>query len=62
MIKARPASTIFTANGIPLLFVQFRRSDRGPWVFGGYVASCLALLAVSTLVQFVPGFSFTLKH
>jgi O-antigen ligase len=47
---------------IPLLFVQFRRSDRGAWVFGGYVASCLALLAASTLAQFVPGFSFIPLH
>jgi O-antigen ligase len=47
---------------IPLLFVQFRRSDRGLWVFGGYVASCVTLLAVSTLAQFVPGFSFIPMH
>jgi O-antigen ligase len=47
---------------IPLLLVQFRRSDRGLWVFGGYVLSCVALLAISTLVQFVPGFSFIPMH
>jgi O-antigen ligase len=43
---------------IPLLLVQFRRSDRGFWVLGGYVASCAVLLVASTLVEFVPGFSF----
>src|SRR5664279_3617372 len=47
---------------IPLLLVQFCHSDRGLWVFGGYVASCVALLAISTLVQFVPGFSFIPMH
>src|SRR5664279_41331 len=40
--------------GIPLLFVQFRRTDRGLWVFGGYLVSCVALLVISTIVQFVP--------
>src|SRR5665647_35621 len=29
---------------IPLLLVQFRRSDRGTLVFGGYVVSCVVLL------------------
>jgi hypothetical protein len=42
---------------IPLLFVQFRRSDRGLWVFGGYVASCAALLTGALLAD-VPGLSF----
>src|SRR5664279_3928008 len=35
---------------IPLLFIQFRRSDRGLWVFGGYLASCAALLAFSACI------------
>lgn len=43
---------------IPLLLVQFRRSERGLWVFGGYLASCIVLLLVSTLVHVVPAFSF----
>ena len=43
---------------IPLLLAQFRRSERADWVFGGYVLSCVVLLVASTLVQFVPGFSF----
>lgn|SRR6185312_139727 len=32
---------------IPLLFVQFRRSDRTPCVFGAYLAACVVLLVVS---------------
>jgi O-antigen ligase len=43
---------------IPLLLAQFRRSERADWVFGGYLFSCVVLLVASTLVQFVPGFSF----
>jgi O-antigen ligase len=43
---------------IPLLLMQFRRSDKGFWVLGGYLVSCIVLLAASTLVEFVPGFSF----
>lgn len=43
---------------IPFLLVQFRRSDRGLCVFGGYLVSCAVLLLASTLVQFVPAFSF----
>jgi O-antigen ligase len=43
---------------IPLLLMQFRRSERGWWVFAAYVVSCVVLLVASTVVQFVPGFSF----
>jgi O-antigen ligase len=43
---------------IPLLLAQFSRSDRAVWVIGGYLLSCVVLLVASTLVQFVPGFSF----
>jgi len=43
---------------IPLLLVQFHRSERGWWVFATYVISCTVLLVASTVVQFVPGFSF----
>jgi O-antigen ligase len=34
----------------PLLFIQFRRSDRGMWVLGGFLVSCTVLLAVSWLL------------
>ena len=43
---------------IPLLFAQFLRSERGWWVLGAFVLSCLVLLLAATVVQFVPGFSF----
>ncbi|MFN3656994.1 MAG: O-antigen ligase family protein [Pseudolabrys sp.] len=41
---------------IPLLFVQFRTSRRAEWVFGGYVLSCVALLAYSYMLAAWPGF------
>jgi O-antigen ligase len=34
---------------LPLLFIQFRRSERGMWVLAGFLASCTVLLAVSWL-------------
>ena len=36
---------------IPLLLVQFRRSERGWWVFAAYVGSCIALLVISTFIH-----------
>jgi O-antigen ligase len=38
---------------IPILFAQFRRSENGHWVLGGYLASCVVLLVASTLVPLV---------
>jgi O-antigen ligase len=32
---------------LPLLFIQFRRSDKGSWALAGFLASCTALLVVS---------------
>ena len=34
----------------PLLFIQFRRSERGMWVVGGFLVSCTVLLVVSWLL------------
>lgn len=34
---------------IPILFAQFRRSGRGHWVLGGFLASCTLLLTLSCL-------------
>ena len=45
---------------LPLLLTQFRRSGRGVDVFGGYLASCVVLLFVSTLIQAFHPFSLTL--
>ena len=39
---------------IPLLFIQFRRSERGMWVLGGFLVSCTVLLAVSWLLMAWP--------
>jgi O-antigen ligase len=36
---------------IPLLLVQFRHSERGWWVFGAYVVSCVVLLVISTFIH-----------
>ncbi len=40
---------------IPLLFIHFRRSERGVWVLYGFLAGALALLAVSFGQSLVPG-------
>ena len=47
---------------IPLLLVQFRRSERGTWVFAGYLLSCVALLAVTAIVIAVPPLAATFLH
>jgi O-antigen ligase len=39
---------------IPLLFLQFRRSERADWVFGGYALSCVVLLLVSFVLALWP--------
>jgi len=43
---------------IPLLFIQFRRSERADWVFGGYVIACVALLFASYVLVLWPELSF----
>lgn len=43
---------------IPLLFIQFRRSERAHWVFGGYVIACVALLLASYVLVLWPELSF----
>src|SRR3972149_4564941 len=54
--------SFFKLLAIPLLLVQFCRSDRAVWVFGGYLFSCVALLAASTVVMTIPPLSATLMH
>lgn len=39
---------------IPLLFIEFRRSDRGMGVIVGFFVSCTALLIVSWILKLVP--------
>jgi O-antigen ligase len=43
---------------IPLLFIQFRRSEHADWVFGGYVIACVALLLASYVLVLWPELSF----
>jgi O-antigen ligase len=43
---------------ISLLFIQFRRSERADWVFGGYVIACVALLLASYVLVLWPELSF----
>ena len=47
---------------IPLLLVQFRRSERGTWVFAGYLLSCIALLVATAVVMAVPPLAATFLH
>jgi O-antigen ligase len=43
---------------IPLLLAQFRRSEHGIWVFYGYLASSLSVLAASFALALLPGLSW----
>jgi O-antigen ligase len=47
---------------IPLLLVQFRRSDKGAWVIGAFLASCTLLLAVSYITFAFPPLMFWREH
>jgi O-antigen ligase len=40
---------------IPILFMQFRRSDNGKWVLYGFMASVVALVIVSWGLALIPG-------
>ena len=40
---------------IPLLLVQFRRSEQVQWVILGFLASCALLLVVSWMLVLIPG-------
>jgi O-antigen ligase len=46
--------SFFKLIAIPLLLVQFRRTDRGLWVFCGYLAGCTALLLLSAIIYAWP--------
>ncbi len=45
------ATSFFKLMLIPLLFAHFRCSARGVWVLAGYLASCVALLVLSSLIH-----------
>jgi hypothetical protein len=44
-------TSFFRLLVIPLLFVQFRRSERGWWVFAAYVLSCIVLLPITSFIH-----------
>jgi len=46
---------------LPLLFYHFERSQRGLWVLTAFLASCVALLAMSWLVDFYPHLTLKAK-
>jgi O-antigen ligase len=46
---------------LPLLFYHFERSQRALWVFIAFLASCVALLAMSWLVAYVPNLTLKAK-
>lgn len=47
---------------IPLLLVQFRRSDRVLCVFGAYLGACSLVLLVSSVFYLWPGTAFMFTH
>jgi hypothetical protein len=47
---------------LPLLFYHFERSQRGLWVLTAFLASCIALLAMSWLVDFYPNLTLKAKE
>lgn len=47
---------------IPLLLVQFRRSDRALCVFGAYLAACSLVLLVSSVFYLWPSTAFMFTH
>jgi O-antigen ligase len=54
--------SFFKLLTIPLLFIQFRRSVRGHWVFAGYLFSCTVLLVATTIVMAIPSMAHSLLH
>jgi O-antigen ligase len=54
--------SFFKLMTIPLLLVQFRRSERGWQVLAGYGLSCVALLLLSTEFYIFPRTAFLFTH
>jgi len=46
---------------VPLLFHHFQRSQRALWVFVAFLASCIALLAMSWVVAYFPNLTLKAK-
>jgi O-antigen ligase len=47
---------------IPLLLAQFRRSDRGTWVFWGFLISSTVVLLASFALVLIPGLAWRGKY
>lgn len=54
--RSRGLSGFLKLLALPLLLVQFRRSENAHWVLNGFLVSCVALLLVSTVSFVWPGF------
>lgn len=52
--RLRSLSPYLKLLALPLLIVQFRRSENGRWVLIAFLASCVALLIASTLTALFP--------
>src|SRR6476660_560836 len=52
--RLKGLSGFFKLLVIPLLIVQFHRSDKGPYVFLGFLIACVALLISSWIVVIWP--------
>jgi O-antigen ligase len=44
---------------IPFLLYHFQRSQRGTWIFTGFLVSCTLLMILSWIVLFIPAFKIT---
>jgi len=57
MARLDGADSYLKLLAIPLLLIQFQRSERGLWVLGAFVLSCTVLLVATALIMLVPPLS-----
>jgi O-antigen ligase len=55
-------SSFLKLLAIPLLFVQFRQSEHGLWVFAAFAIACILVLLLSTAFWIYPGSQFLFSH
>lgn len=56
-VRIQGLHPVFKLLAIPLLLYHFERSQRSPWVFIAFFASCALVMACSWIVYFEPGLS-----
>lgn len=56
--RVRSVVPFFKLLMIPLLFIQFRRSEWGSWAFATYLAACIALLILSLIFVIWPALNW----